>query len=208
MIRKSAKAWLALLLISSAGCSAIQDHCITFETNTRNTVLAEKGWMNWASCYENVNYKLHFAKGFKDGYTNILEGGKGCQPTLPPRCYWKPHFQTPEGKAKTNAWFDGYSHGAVAAQQDGFGSLQQLPISPTARANLMARQAPPSASCFAGMSTTEETDPVYHPEIHGGNSVDEPPMEILKTPEIEMPPEANVPGVALPYDEGAPPVEE
>jgi hypothetical protein len=206
MIRKSAKAWLALLVMSSAGCSAIQDHCITFETNTRNMVLAEKGWMNWSSCYENANYKLHFAKGFKDGYTNILEGGKGCQPTLPPRCYWKPQFQTPEGRAKTNAWFEGYSHGAVAAQQDGYGSLQQLPISPTARANLMARQAPPSASCFEGMSK-QGMDPVHHPEIHGGDSVDEPPMEILKTPEIEMPPEPNPQELPRPYDEGAPPAD-
>jgi len=205
MIRRSAKAWLAFLLFSSAGCNAIQDHCVSFETSTRNAVLAQKGWRNWASCYENVNYKMHFSNGFKDGYTNILEGGKGCQPTLPPRWYWKPQFQTPEGKAKTNAWFDGYSHGAVAAQQDGFGSLQQLPISPTARANLMTRHAPPSASCFDGMPKPEEMDPVYHPEIHGGNAVDEPPMEILKTPEMEMPPEANVPGAAQAYDEGAPP---
>jgi hypothetical protein len=126
---------------------------------------------------------------------------------LPPRCYWKPHFQTPEGRAKINAWFDGYSHGAVAAQQDGFGSLQQLPISPTARANLMARQAPPSASCFAGMNKPEENEPVYHPEMHGENSVEEPPMEILKTPEIEMPPESNPPEPVRPYDEGTTPAE-
>ena len=208
MIRKSAKAWLALLLVSSAGCNAIEDHVVSCETNTRNMVLAEKGWMNWASCYKEVDYKHHFSKGFRDGYTNILEGGKGCQPTLPPRCYWKPQFQTPAGRAKTNAWFDGYSHGATAAQQDGFGSLQQLPISPTARANLMARQAPPSAACFAGMTKLGETDPVYHPDVHGGTSVDEPPMEILKTPDIEMPPESNIIEPVRPYDEGTPPVEE
>jgi hypothetical protein len=207
MIHKSAEAWLALLLMSSAGCNAIQDHVVSCETSTRNMVLAEKGWMNWASCYEDVNYKLHFSKGFRDGYTNILEGGKGCQPTLPPRCYWKPQFQTPVGRAKTNAWFDGFSHGATAAQQDGFGSLQQLPISPTARANLMARQAPPSASCFSGMAKPEEIDPVYHPDVHGGNSVDEPPMEIMKAPELEMPPDSNIPEPVRPYDEAAPAVE-
>lgn len=207
MIRKSATAWIALLLMSSAGCNAIQDHCITCESKTRNMVLAQKGWMNWASCYDNVDYKLHFANGFKDGYTNILEGGKGCQPTLPPRCYWKPQFQTPAGRAKTNAWFDGYSHGAVAAQQDGYGSLQQLPISPTARANLMARQAPPSEACFDGMPKPE-MDPTYHPGIHGGNTVDEPPMEILKTPDLELPPGPSTATPARPYDEELPPVEQ
>lgn len=208
MIRKSAKAWLALLLISSSGCSAIQDHCITFETDTRNMVLAEKGWFSWSSYYQDIEHKSHFAKGFKDGYTNVLEGGKGCQPTLPPRCYWKPHFQTPAGNAKINAWFDGYSHGATAAQQDGLGSLQQLPISPTARANLMARQAPPSASCFSGMTTPEAMNSDYHPEIHTENSVDEPPMEILKTPELELPLDSSTPNPARSYDEGTPPVEE
>ena len=65
MIRKSAKAWLALLLMSSAGCNAIQDHVISCETSTRNMVLAEKGWMNWSSCYKDVDYKLHFSKGFR-----------------------------------------------------------------------------------------------------------------------------------------------
>jgi hypothetical protein len=207
MISKSAKAGLALLLMSSAGCNAIQDHCINFETDTRNMVLAEKGWLNWSSCYKGINYRTHFAKGFKDGYTNVLEGGKGCQPTLPPRCYWKPQFQTADCRAKINAWFDGYSHGATAAQQDGLGSLQQLPISPTARANLMARQAPPSASCFSGMSKLEDTDPVHHPDVHGENSVDEPPMEILKTPEMEVPPEPNILETVRPYDEGTSPVE-
>ena len=70
----------------------------------------------------------------------------------------------------------------------------------------MARQAPPAASCFDGMSKPE-TDPVYHPEIHGGDSMDEPPMEIMKTPEIEMPPEPNTPDLARPYDEGTPPAD-
>jgi hypothetical protein len=207
MFSKSAKAGLALLLLSSAGCNAIQDQVISCETSTRNMVLAEKGWMNWSSCYKDVDYKLHFSKGFREGYTNVLEGGKGCQPTLPPRCYWKPQFQSPVGRAKTNAWFDGYSHGATAAQQDGFGNLQQLPISPTARANLMARQAPPSDSCFAGMSKPEDLDPAHRPEIHGGDNVDEPPMEMMKTPEIEMPVESKIPKPLRPYDEFAPPVE-
>ena len=72
----------------------------------------------------------------------------------------------------------------------------------------MARQAPPSAACFAGMTKLGETDPVYHPDVHGGTSVDEPPMEILKTPDIEMPPESNIIEPVRPYDEGTPPVEE
>jgi hypothetical protein len=57
------------------------------------------------------------------------------------------------------------------------------------------------------MSKLEEMDPLHHPEVHGGNDVDEPPMEIMKTPESEMPPDSKVPEPVRPYDEGAPPVE-
>jgi hypothetical protein len=57
------------------------------------------------------------------------------------------------------------------------------------------------------MSKLEDADPVYHPDVHGGNSVDEPPMEILKTPDIEMPSESNIPEPVRLYDEGTPPVE-
>lgn len=206
MIRKSAMSLVALLSMTAAGCNAIQDHFITFETDTRNTVLSQKGWMNWASCYNEVDYKSHFAKGFKEGYTNILEGGRGCQPTLPPRCYWKPHYQTPVGRAKINAWFDGYSHGAVAAKQDGFGSLQQLPISPTARANLMTRQAPPSGAFFAEMSNTGEEDPLMHPEIHKGDQIDEPPMDVLRKFEADAQQQESPSPPARPYDEGTIPV--
>ena len=48
----------------------------------------------------------------------------------------------------TDSWFDGFSHGALAAQQDGFGNLKQIPISPTARANMMTRHARPPQSVY------------------------------------------------------------
>jgi len=202
MIRKSAKAWLAVLFLSAAGCSAIQDHCISFETSTRNCVLSEKGWLRWSSCYDQTDHKFHFAKGFKEGYQNILEGGKGCQPTLPPRSYWKPCYQTPVGRSKIAAWFDGYSHGAVAAQQDGYGNLQQLPISPTARSNWMSRQAPPSAACFAGMSEGEMAEPVEHPEIHTDPLPEDPPLDVLLTPSPAADETAPVEQLR-PYDDSA-----
>ncbi len=199
MIRKTAKTWLAMVLLTASGCTAIQDHCINYETKARNCVLVEKGWLNWRSCYNDLDNKLDFAKGFKEGYTNILEGGKGCQPTLPPRWYWKPCYQTPAGRCRIAAWFDGFTHGAVAAQHDGFGNLQQLPISPTARANWMTRQAPPSAACFAGMSSEPLADPGHHPDIHGENAPEDPPIDMLMPPEPGDGGEKLVP--AKPYDD-------
>lgn len=202
MIRRKLKAWLTLLLLSSAGCSAIQDSCLELETGMRNHVLASKAWAHWSWCYDDLDYSTHFAKGFKAGYEDILAGGKGCQPTLPPRCYWKPCFQSPEGRCKIAAWFDGYSHGAVAAQQDGYGNLGELPLSPTARANLLTRSAPVNPACFDGMYQGEV--PIADP---GTAEVMEAPDETAEglIPMDAAEPLNQVPGETaigkLPYEE-------
>jgi len=199
MIRRSAGAWLTLLLLSATGCSALQDQVIDCETSIRNHVLAQKAWGEWSWCYDELDYPYHFAKGFKAGYRNILEGGNGCQPSLPPKCYWKPHYQSPEGRAQIAAWFDGYSHGALAAEQDGMGSIGHLPISPTARANIIAKKAPVNPACFNGM---------YHGEVPEAT-----PEEIAEEMELELPgqveaapegvppmPEGEIKKLAVPYE--------
>ncbi len=175
MILKSLRTWIALLLCSTmAGCVSMQDCVVDVETDVRNHVLAQKAWGEWSWCYDKLDYPMHFAKGFKDGYTNILEGGTGCQPTLPPRCYWKPHYQNAEGRGKTNAWFDGFSHGALAAQQDGHGSIGQIPISPTARANFMAKHAPQPTSPYANQHRPAPVPDAVAPGIN----VEIPPVRM------------------------------
>jgi len=114
-------------------------------TGVHHKVQAQKAWHQWSWCYDEINHPHHFAKGFKAGYRDVLDGGKGCQPTLPPRCYWKSCYRSAEGRCKVNAWFDGFSHGAMAAQQDGAGNWNQIPISPTARMNLQMASAQPKA---------------------------------------------------------------
>lgn len=154
MTMRSTGKWLALLFLSAAGCSSISDGIIRTETDLRNQILAQKAWGEWSWCYDELNHPWDFAKGFKAGYRNILEGGSGCQPTLPPRAYWKPSYETTSGRGRINSWFDGYSHGALAAQQDGMGGMGVLPISPTARANLISKNAPVNPECFNGLQNT------------------------------------------------------
>ena len=151
MIRRTAQAWLSLLLLTATGCNAMRDSINDCETRLRNEVLSQKAWCQWSWAYDDLDHPYHFSKGFKAGYEDVVAGGKGCQPTLPPRCYWKPCYQSAAGRSKINAWFEGFSHGALAAEQDGYGNLQAIPISPTARANFLSRNAPVSAACFDGM---------------------------------------------------------
>ena len=139
---------LLTLTTALTGCASVFDGVVSCETGIRNHVLSQKAWGHWSWCYDNLDHPMHFAKGFKAGYRNILEGGSGCQPTLPPQIYWKPCYQTPEGRCKINAWFDGFSHGALAAQQDGYSNMGEIPLSPTARMNLELANTPRDPAMF------------------------------------------------------------
>lgn len=165
MKRNSLKTWIAILLCMAAGCSSLTECVVDMEMDCRNHVLAQKAWGHWSWCYDELDHPWHFAKGFKDGYRDILEGGSGCQPTLPPRCYWKPQFQNPEGRCRTAAWFDGFAHGALAAQQDGYGNLQEIPISPTARMNMNAGRATPMGNPFVAAGQQPGPVPDAMPSI-------------------------------------------
>jgi len=192
------------MLASLNGCASMTDGMIGCEMGIRNCVLAHKAWGHWSWCYDKLDFPHHFAKGFRAGYRNVLDGGNGCQPTLPPQCYWKPHYQTPKGHCQTHAWFDGFSHGALAAKQDGYGYLGEIPISPTARANfehaiqLKKSNRNPQQGFGDGSMQQQLTDP------YGANYGD--PGVTLPAPNtgIESPQQPSIPGVARPRT--APPV--
>ncbi|HIE99221.1 MAG TPA: hypothetical protein EYG03_22545 [Planctomycetes bacterium] len=166
----------ALLLMAAmsglTGCAAICDGIISMEMDARNDVLALKAWGHWSRVYDDLDYPWHFSKGFKEGYVAVLNGGSGCQPTIPPQCYWKPCYQTLEGKNKIHAWFDGFSHGALAAKQDGYGDMGQIPISPTARANIEAARRRPSTNVLENLE-----------QMSGTTVIDDTQSELLLAPE-------------------------
>ncbi|MEZ6121842.1 MAG: hypothetical protein R3C49_01550 [Planctomycetaceae bacterium] len=148
MKRSTMNVLLLAAMVSLTGCASMYDGMIGCETGMRNHVLASKAWGHWSWCYEHLDHPRDFAKGFKAGYQDVLAGGNGCQPTLPPQCYWKPFYQTPKGVCRIHAWFDGYSHGALAAKQDGYGALSEIPISPTARANIETSRRKPDPNFY------------------------------------------------------------
>lgn len=129
-----------LLLATVSGCSSLFECYDTGAMKIRNKALAHKAWDRWQWCYADMPCRADFARGFKDGYTDVVKGGTGCQPVLPPRFYWSVHYQNADGHCHINGWFDGYTHGAMAAAQDGYASSGRIPISPTARGNWMREQ--------------------------------------------------------------------
>lgn len=92
-----------------------------------NDYHAHSAWLEMSDCYQNVEHRCDFADGFRDGYRATAEMGDHCLPTVPPRKYWKHCYQDCEGRQKIDAWYEGYSHGMLAANQDGVYHYQHIP---------------------------------------------------------------------------------
>jgi hypothetical protein len=71
----------------------------------RNHVWSKRAWYQQRHLFAAHPYVVDFGEGFRAGYLDVAGGGDGCVPVLPPRKYWSWRYQSPEGQAKTNAWF-------------------------------------------------------------------------------------------------------
>lgn len=116
-----------LLLLSTTGCLyEIRDEIIDCEFKLKNCFMADAAWKQCSPVYRDLENQRDFRAGFKAGYKDVAFGANGCPPTLPPACYWKACYATDAGKAKAHAWFDGYAHGAVAAEGDGVADSNRI----------------------------------------------------------------------------------
>ena len=71
-----------------------------------------------------------FARGFKYGFVDyMLAGGGVMPPPLPPRRYWRRHYQSVAGHQAVHHWFVGFEQGAVAARDGGHRDLVTVPSS-------------------------------------------------------------------------------
>ena len=143
MVRMSGCRRLLLLLVtsvavaSSTGCTAFlglrdfiayNDGSNNFVIGWRNEVWARQSWHDNKYAFADQAYLADFGIGYRAGYQEVASGGNGCPPPLPPRKYWKWHYETPEGQAKIAAWFAGFPHGAAAAEQDCAGEWMEIPV--------------------------------------------------------------------------------
>lgn len=73
-------------------------------------------------------YSEDYACGFEEGFIDYLYAGpRSAPPPLPPRCYWKPKYQTPEGYRAIEQWFAGFAHGTAVAQNSGYREYAPVP---------------------------------------------------------------------------------
>lgn len=116
--------YCALTLLFAAlgltSCHQVHD-CIDEQVSAcRNSHLAKCAWCrcrgNYVDCQEHL---WDFGAGFREGYAEILAGGRGCPPAFAPRSYWS--CCSSADPCVVAAWFDGYHHGVAAALADGYG---------------------------------------------------------------------------------------
>lgn len=116
-----------LLLVSASGCLfEIRDEIVDYEFMIKNCLEARSAWKQCAPEYQSLENRRDFKSGFMAGYKAVAAGAGVCPPSLPPHCYWKSCYATESGKMKANAWFDGYSHGALAAEADGVAEANRI----------------------------------------------------------------------------------
>jgi hypothetical protein len=103
------------------------DECVS---RCRFNDLAEEAWACFQQALPDCSYSEAFADGFKAGFADYLyAGGNGEPPLVPPRPYWKPNYESPEGHQMMQDWFRGYRHGAAVARDSGYRETVVIPAS-------------------------------------------------------------------------------
>lgn len=134
------RGWLYLLLL--VGGSSVFVGCVPLRglkdqfhyTNSiyeasnqiHNRLRADRVWRRESRAYSDEPHFKDFGAGFRQGYFDVACGENGCPPPLPPRTYWRRHYETPEGQEQIAAWYAGYPHGVRAAEQDLAGAFHLI----------------------------------------------------------------------------------
>lgn len=132
------------------GCNALQEELSANRNQAHILMRAEAAWHGAFACYRGVENSRDFHEGFRDGYVAVANGGDGCVPTIAPQKFWGCCEGGHDTKCGTRAWFTGYAHGAIAAEQDGIAGVNQLMLSPQ----------------FQEQSAIEESEHYYEDEQH------------------------------------------
>ncbi len=141
------------LFLSLSGCTALSD--CKYEMGQK--IRTGQAWHEFDGCNEQC-FTSDYRDGWKQGYYDVLTGGDGRPPVVPPKKYWKPPVFTEHDPSRQNHWFTGYQDGASCAKtQPDFHYLPTF-------------MAPSMHPAFYGHETVEVHAPVDHgviSEPHG-----------------------------------------
>ena len=119
-------------------------------------------------------YSDHFENGFRDGYSDVCQGGDGYTPALPPDNYRGYEFQSADGSNCVKAWFEGYPAGVAAAKKDNSGSYHDLAVSRLLDAAIKQEKTKPKMNgavpVIAGKKVVGENTPTHSPSNLSGST--------------------------------------
>lgn len=99
------------LFLSLSGCTALSD--CKYEMGQK--IRTGQAWHEFDGCNEQC-FTCDYRDGWKKGYYDVLTGGDGRPPVVPPKKYWKPPVLTEHDPSRQNDWYTGYQDGAACAK--------------------------------------------------------------------------------------------
>ena len=117
-------------MILASGCmSQIRDSCDDTRVAYFNHNLAWAAYCEASPAYATVDCPNSFRSGFKTGFIAVANGGNGCPPVFPPGSKILSSAWLDDGtpEDRRNAWYDGYAHGVLAANQTGAADINRIP---------------------------------------------------------------------------------
>ncbi|WP_437204437.1 hypothetical protein [Planctomicrobium sp. SH664] len=109
-LRLSLQRLLTGAVLSLVGCATFQDSHYE-HTQQLKTHIA---WWRYKACLEE-NAGSDFARGWKAGYLDVVTGGTGKAPMVPPHHYWKPGIVGDPCDTRRLEWYSGWEEGALMA---------------------------------------------------------------------------------------------
>lgn len=99
------------LFLSLSGCTALSD--CKYEVGQK--IRTSQAWHEFDGCNEQC-FTCDYRDGWKRGYYDVLTGGDGRPPVVPPKKYWKPPVFTEHDPSRQDDWYTGYQDGASCAK--------------------------------------------------------------------------------------------
>jgi hypothetical protein len=173
MKRYTALPGLLLLTLVSGCFYELRDELTECKISWNNKWAAKAAWHDTQGSCMGMSCPHSFKEGFRSGYLDVANGGRGCLPAVPDiRCCNHMWLDLCSDNQKMEAWFDGYEIGALAAREGGMADAnrvvsrapQATPVDYTTPAHTPADASPIYPS--SGLSIPPA--PAIEPEFIGG----------------------------------------
>jgi len=120
---------LVVLSLATGCLSQIRDEFDDTRVAYFNHNLAWMAYRESSDCYQYIDCPKSFKLGFEAGFIAVANGGNGCPPVFPPssKIFSLAWLDDGTPEDRRNAWYDGYSHGVLAANQTGAADINRIP---------------------------------------------------------------------------------